>query len=56
MSYAKPLPVLDSETQPFWEGCRQGKLRLQRCTVRSRPFSAHPFLRQMPIGRARMDR
>jgi uncharacterized protein len=32
MSYAKPLPVLDSETQPFWEGCRQGKLRLQRCT------------------------
>ena len=32
MSYAKPLPVVDSETQPFWEGCRQGKLRVQRCT------------------------
>ena len=25
-AYAKPLPVLDSETQPFWEGCRAGKL------------------------------
>jgi uncharacterized protein len=32
MTYAKPLPALDSETQPFWEGCRAGKLRLQRCT------------------------
>jgi uncharacterized protein len=32
MSYAKPLPVVDSETQPFWEGCRKGKLLLQRCT------------------------
>jgi uncharacterized protein len=32
MSYAKPLPVVDVETQPFWEGCRQGKLLLQRCT------------------------
>ena len=46
MSYAKPLPVLDSETQPFWEGCRQGKLRLQRCTqcghVRFRPPVSAP--------------
>jgi len=32
MSYAKPLPVADAETQPFWDGCRHGKLMLQRCT------------------------
>jgi uncharacterized OB-fold protein len=31
MSYAKPLPVLDSETKTFWEACRQAKLMLQRC-------------------------
>jgi Rubredoxin-like zinc ribbon domain (DUF35_N) len=31
MSYAKPLPVLDAETQPFWDACRRGKLVLQRC-------------------------
>lgn len=32
MSYAKPLPVPDVETRPFWDGCRAGKLLLQRCT------------------------
>jgi uncharacterized protein len=31
MSYAKPLPVVDADTKPFWDGCRQGKLLLQRC-------------------------
>lgn len=31
MSYAKPLPVVDVESKPFWDGCRQGKLMLQRC-------------------------
>ncbi len=32
MSYAKPLPVVDVETKPFWDACKQGKLMLQRCT------------------------
>lgn len=32
MTYAKPLPVADVETRPFWDACRQGKLMLQRCT------------------------
>jgi len=27
----KPLPVIDTETRPFWEGARDGKLMLQRC-------------------------
>ena len=31
MSYPKPLPVLDPETRPFWEACRQSRLLLQRC-------------------------
>lgn len=25
------VPVPDQETQPFWDGCREGKLMLQRC-------------------------
>lgn len=31
MSYAKPLPVPNVETQPFWDGCRDGKLLIQHC-------------------------
>ncbi len=31
MAYDKPLPVIDNESRPFWEGCRQGRLLLQHC-------------------------
>lgn len=31
MTYAKPLPAVDAETKPFWDGCHNGKLMLQRC-------------------------
>lgn len=31
MPQAKPLPVITNESSPFWEGCRQGQLRLQYC-------------------------
>jgi uncharacterized protein len=27
----KPEPVPTPETQPFWDGCAAGELRLQRC-------------------------
>ena len=27
----KPLPKITPLTRPFWEGCRRGELRLQRC-------------------------
>ncbi len=27
----KPVPVPTPETEPYWEGCLQGELRLQRC-------------------------
>ena len=28
---AKPLPPINPDTQPFWDGCAQGRLLLQRC-------------------------
>jgi uncharacterized OB-fold protein len=31
LAYNKPLPVPDSESTPFWDGMREGKLMLQRC-------------------------
>lgn len=27
-----PLPVPDEDTQPFWDYCNAGELRVQRCT------------------------
>lgn len=35
----KAAPRPSPETQPFWEGCAAGELRLQRC----RPCDAHYF-------------
>jgi hypothetical protein len=29
--YLKPLPTLNKDNRPFWEGCKEGKLRMQRC-------------------------
>jgi uncharacterized protein len=29
---SKPLPVPTLETAPYWEGCRQHQLRIQRCS------------------------
>ncbi len=30
-AYAKPLPTLNDENRPFWQGAREGKLRMQCC-------------------------
>ncbi|MDP6451926.1 MAG: OB-fold domain-containing protein [SAR202 cluster bacterium] len=30
--YEKPTPEIDDENRPFWEGCQQGELRLQKCS------------------------
>ena len=27
----KPLPLANEDTQPYWEACRRGELRLQKC-------------------------
>jgi hypothetical protein len=29
--YAKPLPTLTEENRPFWDGAREGFLRMQQC-------------------------
>jgi uncharacterized OB-fold protein len=33
---ARPLPLPDEVTAPFWEGCRRGELRMQRCAACAR--------------------
>jgi uncharacterized OB-fold protein len=30
--YAKPLPVPDTDSAPFWEACREHRLIAQRCS------------------------
>ena len=34
----KPEPVPTPETQPFWDGCAQGELRIQRCLDCDKPY------------------
>ena len=42
--YRKPLPQPTPETQHFWDGCREGKLLLQRCKDTGKPyFPPRPF-------------
>lgn len=31
-AYLKPVPTIDDSNRPHWEGAREGKLRIQRCT------------------------
>jgi uncharacterized OB-fold protein len=31
MNYAKPLPAVDVWSRPFWQGAREGELRMQCC-------------------------
>jgi uncharacterized OB-fold protein len=41
------LPAVDAENAPFWEGCRRGELRVQRCAESGRlifpPRATSPF-------------
>ena len=30
--YQKPTPEINDENRAFWEGCRQGELRAQKCS------------------------
>ena len=32
MSAPPPLPAVDADSQPFWDGARRGELVIQRCT------------------------
>ena len=38
MTGRKPVPVPTPETQPFWDGCAAGELRIQRCADCGRPY------------------
>ncbi len=33
MTYAKPLPAADPDSAPFWAGCREHRLLIQRCAA-----------------------
>jgi len=47
MTYLKPLPAPDPDTQPFWEGCRAHRLMIQRCLSCGTPrFPPGPFCAQ----------
>lgn len=42
--YNRPLPAPTPETQHFWDGCRDGELRLQRCkSCKESYFPPRPF-------------
>lgn len=42
--YRKPIPQPSPETQHFWDGCKQGKLLLQRCKDTGKAyFPPRPF-------------
>jgi uncharacterized protein len=30
-SYARPLPLINEETRPYWDFCKKHELRMQRC-------------------------
>ena len=41
---SKPVPQASPETQPFWDGCAAGVLRLQRCqSCKDFYFPPRPF-------------
>jgi uncharacterized OB-fold protein len=43
-SPARTLPKTTPETQHFWDGCKAGELRLQRCTACAQSyFPPRPF-------------
>ena len=35
--YGKPVPIPDTDSAPFWEGCRQHRLLIQRCAACGHP-------------------
>ena len=56
--YQKWIPVPTPETQHFWDGCRDGKLLLQRCNDTGkayfppRPFSPYTGKRNVSVFEA----
>lgn len=40
-AYLKPLPIPSAESAPYWEYCKKGELRIQRCAS-CRAFVHYP--------------
>lgn len=38
MTYSKPVPAIDPDSQPYWDGAKEGKLMIQRCRATGQTF------------------
>ena len=38
MAYEKPVPVVDADSRPYWDGAKQNKLMIQRCKKTGQTF------------------
>ncbi|MGY9057270.1 MAG: Zn-ribbon domain-containing OB-fold protein [Alphaproteobacteria bacterium] len=38
MTYDKPVPSIDPDSAPYWEGAMDGKLMIQRCNATGQAF------------------
>ena len=51
MTTPLPLPSIDPDTKPFWDGAKRGELLIQRCTTCGH-VQFYPRLRCMRCGAA----
>jgi uncharacterized OB-fold protein len=47
MSYDKPVPSIDPDSAPYWEGAKEGRLMIQRCNATGQTFL---YSRQLTPG------
>ena len=38
MTYDKPVPAIDPDSQPYWDGAKEGRLMIQRCRATGQAF------------------
>lgn len=38
MTYSKPVPAIDPDSQPYWDGANEGRLMIQRCKATGQTF------------------
>lgn len=38
MTYTKPVPAIDPDSQPYWDGAKEGRLMIQRCKATGQTF------------------
>ena len=54
--YAKPLPEITEDNRPFWEGCKQHKLLLQRCSKCNHRQGRRTRMSRVLVCRPRLGR